>query len=259
MKQKIKSYVKKTFFDISRRCVGKVSSAHRIKSYECTSDGELKLLVLMHLLQEISEKHINILGFGVDFCRKQGFAWVATKYIVHITKHPLRNERIKISSWISENSLSSVTKDAVVCNAKGDILVSVSSQWSLISFSSRRPLLVEKTLPKFRIIGKRLFAEGFKKIRLPEIMDVSYIIHVTRDHIDFNKHVNNAYYVSWAAEAVEDKRALAKPLDIRIEFKRETLYGENLVVESKLDGTKTTHAIKSEDGQCKASVIINWS
>ena len=146
MKQKMKSYLKKTFFEITRLCVGKVSNTHRIKSYECSSDGELKISVLMHLLQEVSEKHINILGLGIDFCRKQGFAWVATKYIVHITKYPQRNEKVKISSWISENSTSSVVKDALICNMKGDVLVSVSTQWSLISLSSRRPLAVEKHL-----------------------------------------------------------------------------------------------------------------
>lgn len=261
MKQKLQFIARAAFFWTMRKCVAKVSIKHCVKSYECDSDGRLKLLSLMNLLQEVAEKHIALLGLGVDFCRELGFAWVATKYNIKINRYPLSKEKIKIVTWCSERPALTAIRDTVIVDGKGKILVQVSSQWSLISITKRRLVSIAATLPRYRVLNRKNFEDPFKRIKMFEKGETTKEFLVKRDYIDFNKHVNNALYPVWATEAVESQLGIvANPVEININFRKEALYGEKIRVETQKKGMTTLHRIQTADGERDLSFIrIQWA
>ena len=83
--KKIKINVKTIVFCIKQRLFSRFTETHRVKNYECGKDGKIKITFIMNLLQDVSENHVSFLGIGVDYCRQQHLAWVASKYRINIS------------------------------------------------------------------------------------------------------------------------------------------------------------------------------
>ena len=51
-----------------------------VRSYECDRDGQLRLITLLNIFQDVADSHANQMGLGYDFCRTKGLAWVGSNY-----------------------------------------------------------------------------------------------------------------------------------------------------------------------------------
>ena len=81
-----------------------------------------------------------------------------------------------------------------------------------------------------------------------ERVDLSTKLRVRLGELDVNGHVNNAYYLSWAAEAVpQDVYLSCGIVEADIVYKHEALSGMELLVETQQDGLSFRHRITSGD------------
>lgn len=120
---------------------------------------------------------------------------------------------------------------------------------------------MRENLPQYSIIPERALPTEFPKIKEVERIDEQTKFRVRFDDIDLNKHVNNAVYILWASEAVAPEFRLShNPYKIAINFKKEGLMGEKIMVNTEVDGLHTTHSIRTYDGEERelARAEITW-
>lgn len=234
---------------------------HALKVYEVTCFGDLKLLGLFNILQEVASEHADLLGIGYQACCKAGVAWVAASYHVDIKRLPQMGEKVFIETWIRDCLAVTSQRCYRIKDAKGNILIEGLTNWALINTNSLRPVAIAKNLKinMDEIDGERLSFSD-EKIRLapPEKIDTESHFISRFDEMDTNFHVNNAIYPTWAAESLPAYwQEKCVPEKVQINFKNPTKAFEKIDILTSVNKKETLHQIKVED-QTKALVQINW-
>ena len=240
----------------------KYSKQYSIRSYECDRNNNLRILTLMNIFQDMADINAAELGFGLDFCIKNGMTWVGTNYALEIDRLPKIHENIRIDTWPSAKNKLSAYRDFEVFGEDGSSIIRASSQWVLISLEKKRPISVADNMPLHQPLEERALDTDFPKIAEITDGDSQFKFRVRFDDIDMNKHINNAVYVLWAAEAVEAEFRLAhNPAKININFRKEGYMGEKIMITTRMDGNTSAHSIctyDSENARELARAVIEW-
>ena len=234
---------------------------HVLKVYEVTCFGDLKLLGLFNILQEIASEHADSLGIGYKACCEAGVAWVAASYRVDIKRLPKIEEKIYIETWIADCLAVTSQRCYRIKDKEGNILIEGLTNWALIDVKTLRPVAIAKGLriDMSEVDGEKLAFSG-EKIRLsaPEKVDVASHFTSRFDEMDTNFHINNAIYPTWAAESLPaDWQEKMVPEKVFINFKNPIKAFEKIDVLSSIDQNMTTHKIMVGE-TIKALVKISW-
>ena len=242
--------------------ISKYTKKYNIRSYECDKNNNLRILTLMNILQDIADDNAALLGFGLDFCIKNGMTWVGSNYVLDIKRLPKIHENITIETWPSARNRLSAYRDFEVFGEDGKPIIKASSQWILLNLEKKRPVSVEENLPIKEVVNERAIETDFPKMPEIERVDEDFKFRVRFDDIDINKHINNAVYILWATEAVNPEfRLNHNPKKININFRKEGYMGEKIEVLTQVTGKTTVHCIKTYDTDNVrelARVIIDW-
>ena len=241
--------------------MNKYAKKHTLKIYEVTCFGDLKLLSLFNILQEVASEHGEILGLGYNECQKKEVTWVAASYRVNINRLPKIGEQISIETWIAD--LEAVTSQRCyrIKDEQDNILLEGITNWALISTKTLRPVIIAKSLttnPE-QVDGEKLIFSG-EKIRLnePQRIDSEYHFTSRFDEMDTNFHINNAVYPAWASESLGQEWLENKtPKTIQINFKNAVKAFENISIFTQTENNESLHKIAVAD-QTKAIIKINW-
>ena len=241
--------------------VEKYSKDYLIRTYECDKNGELRLVTLMNIFQDMADEHAAQMGLGLEYCLAKGLAWVGSNYHLKIGRMPRLHEKITLITWPAVEKKLGAVRDFVINDAAGTEIVCASSQWILIDAAKKRPLALRENLPQYYTVAGRSMDEEFNA-RLPEAEREDYRIgfNVRFDDIDLNNHVNNAVYPLWASEAVPgDFRQSRRIAELEVAFKKECRFGEKVEVATELNGAETRHRISAvSDGRELSQVRIVW-
>lgn len=245
---------------VNGRQMQKISLSYHIKSYECDRNGDLRLLTLMNILQDVADTHASALDMGIEHCLKHGLAWVGSNYHLKIERMPKWHEKIEVTSWPAVEKKLSAIRDFVITDAADKPIVVASSQWVLVDVTRKKPVSLRENLPLYAVIDERALFSNFVKIADVEKVDTAKEFDVLYDDIDVNNHVNNAVYPLWATESLERNfRQNHTPEEIEIAFKKEGLYGERVISECQSDALHTLHSIRSlNDNRELAKLKVLW-
>lgn len=241
--------------------VEKFEREYAIRTYECDKRGDLRLITLFNIFQDMADTHASNMGLGLEYCMDKGFAWVGSNYHVKINRLPKLHEKIKVSTWPAVEKKLGAIRDFVVFSEKGEKIISAASQWILIDVARKRPLGLKDNLSHYEVVDDRAMDQEFNvKMADLEKTDKLMNFNVRFDDIDINNHVNNAVYPLWASEAVDAEfRFSHSPEEVEIAFKKECHPGERVTVLTQIDGTDTIHSIKSQtDDRELSKVKIKW-
>ncbi len=239
----------------------KALKEYLIRSYEGDAAGNLRIVTLFNIMQDVADFHASELGLGLDFCRSKGLAWVGANYHVKITKLPKIHQKITVSSWPAVEKKLGAVREFMIKDEADNELIRASSQWILIDFAKKRPVSLKENLPEYQIIPERAIETDFDKIENCNKEATKTEFKIRFDDIDVNGHVNNAIYPLWATESLDCAfRKSHTPIEIEIAFKKEALFGENIEVASVLDDVTSRHYISSAvDGRELARIKIIWN
>lgn len=240
----------------------KFEKKYNIRSYECDRNNNLRILTLMNILQDVADNSAATLGFGLDFCIKNGMTWVGANYILEIERLPKIHEDITIVTWPSAKNKLSAYRDFKIIGNKGETIIKASSQWILLSLEKKKPISVIDNLPEYQPVEERSIDTDFPKIQEIQNSTDKFKFRVRFDDVDLNKHVNNAVYILWATESVAPEfRLNHNPARISINFRKEGYMGEKIMVATQMDGNTSYHSIKTYDTDNErelARAIIEW-
>lgn len=237
----------------------KFEKEYKIRSYECDQKGDLRLVTLMNILQDMADTHAESLGVGMEFCLKNGYAWFGANYHIKINRLPRVHETIKVRTWPSEKKKIGAVRDFEIFDHENQSLILASSLWILIDFVKKRPLSMEKAISGYEPLNERALATEFAKLPAPERTDKTCRFSVRYDDIDFNRHVNNAVYLLWAAECTGyEYRQNHMPSEIEISYKKEGKPDDMINVSLQADDDVMLYDIAAEDQRDLARLRITW-
>lgn len=232
----------------------RLAQKYKLAYHDCDTNGNIRIVTLMNLLQDVTQKHTSKLGYGKEFLLLNR-GWVVTKYAIKIKKYPRAKDKITVLTWVSKTSKTMLLRQFMVVNAKGVVLIEAVSKWGLIDLVKKKPL----TLPPFFLCKKELFPTTFLQPQPKDAETITRTFPVLYDNIDFNGHVNNALYPFWATECVSPEfRKENMPCELLISFKKEALYGNEIIVSTQTEGLKTVSSLDSADQTNYAKVTIWW-
>ena len=241
--------------------VEKYSKNYQLRSYESDKNGDLRLVTLMNIFQDMADTHASVMGLGIDYCLAHGMAWVGANYHLKIARMPKIHEQIVVDTWPALEKKLGAVRDFVVKGADGNEIIWASSQWILIDVLKKRPLALRANLPQYCVVEGRAMDEDFNHhLEAPQRTDFKMQFNVRFDDIDMNNHVNNAVYPLWASEAVPSDFRLGKQIsELEVAFKKECRLGEQVVVLSEINEHETRHRIVAQgDNRELALVRIVW-
>ena len=141
-------------------------------------------------------------------------------------RYPEKGETIEVKTWPSVIKGIFTLREYEIHNSE-TALVQATSSWMAVDLNRKKPVRIEDALPSFSLYDRRAVQDDFKS--LPEIKstDIELKFPVLKKDLDFNKHVNNAVYIQWAAETVPKEIVMnLRPVQIEVNYKNETFYGD---------------------------------
>lgn len=238
----------------------KFEREYHIRSYECDKSGQLRLVTLMNILQDMADSHASKLGLGYDFCVHNGYAWFGSNYHIKIERLPQCHEQIRIQTWPAEKKKLGVIRDFAIFDQDNHCIIRASSLWILIDFARKRPIAIEKAIPDYHPLEERSLATDFQKLPPIETVHHTKVFQARYDDIDFNNHVNNAIYPLWAVETSSPEFHDSHfPAEIEIFYKKECHLDEMVEVLVQETNQACLYLIKSRtDDRELAQLKIIW-
>lgn len=211
----------------------------------------LKPAVLLNFLQDMAAKSIDKIGhqYSWDELCKKNLGWFLIRYRIEFDNYPVGLDRIKIQTENRGVQKISAYRDFEGVNpVTNERLFRAVSSWFIVNLENKSVVNISQEYPEFIKFEKREDDLQLKKLKPIDEFDFEKNFHVRYDDLDFNGHVNNTVYVTWAMEALDyDFRSSHNLKALDIYFKQEVRYGDDIISSVKIDceNLVTEHLIKN--------------
>lgn len=170
-------------------------------------NGKLSMEGIMHILGIAGQCHSDSVRDGVLEGSLGGIAWILTEWNIKILKRPESDERYTVATWARSQRAgvptSIVSRDFIMKGINGEELVLASSKFVLMNLSTGK---LARITPEMMDVYSPEDTEVMQippgKIRMPKEYGKEVYIPKRREDIDFNGHVHNTRYMSYALEAL---------------------------------------------------------
>lgn len=208
----------------------------RVRYSECDEHGSLSLQALINYLQDTSTFHSESIGRGVAYMQQRELGWLIAAWQIEIARLPRFNDQIAVDAWVYGMTRTQASRNFVMRDASGAPLVKADSLWFVFDFAAGRPIRIPQ--------DQNVYLTGEKRLDMPAMqrrLSVSGpsvdapALTVSEQHLDSNRHVNNAQYIGMALNALAaspDAVSLAVPVkstSICVQYKRQALLGDVIV------------------------------
>jgi acyl-ACP thioesterase len=177
-----------------------------VNENEVDEFGHICIQTLQKKIQNASNQHGYLLGFGFKDMNQIGLFWVVSRLMVEINFLPKLNQEITIETWLEAPSSAGINRYYQIVDQNMQILITGVAKWSLVS---RDTLKLVKT-NEFGFITDLEFNDELihfsfpvlKKIPRQDINSSLYIVKrkVSSNELDENNHVNNTVYIQYVID-----------------------------------------------------------
>ncbi len=240
----------------------KTEKEYEIKSYEVNANNELKPFVLLHHFEDIAYQNAENYGFGYSSTYPNGYGWFLLKYHIKFSTLPRIWEKIKITTFPCKSNGVQCRRDFEIFDCEGVKIGSAGSKWALVDINEKRIVNPHKVL-KFPLLEDNYAINTtFPKVEKPEKFDYEQNIKINFEDIDINRHVNNAYYVTWATQILDYDFLLNNSIkEMIIYYKKEAHFGIEVLSKAQFHAEEnaTIHSLQNKNtGEELAAMKIFW-
>lgn len=223
------------------------SEHFEVRASEVDTNGKITLSSVCSLFQEVAGNHALLLNFDITDLHKQGLTWVLHRMDIRINRFPKWRESITIETWPAAGDSLRAYRNYRILDEKGNELASCLSYWMMISMKSRRPVRMTEDILNTRLSDREnVLPVRSDKIPKVEEAESQKEIPVRRSDLDMNQHVNNARYLEWMSEPLNQGQ-ITRINNIDILFLREAVYGDTIFSQVKNSEHSTTlHQLKNQ-------------
>jgi acyl-ACP thioesterase len=186
------------------------------------------------LAQEIAVQGSAMVGAPDWVLKDRDIAWILSRMHVRFEQYPRLYDKVLLQTWHSGISGPLYTRDYLMLDADGNVLVRATSSWILMEISTRSITRVDRIFdlmsPEPQYDGRALDANA-PKVVWPKGLEPEYNVEHTVQYsdTDYNGHANNARYPVWAYDALPLEMVReSHPKDFFINYTRELHPGETV-------------------------------
>ncbi len=240
---------------------------HNLKIYSYLVDDEMNLSMpaLFGLIQEISSEHVNKCNIGWQNLRKSNLFWVLSKIHIKIARLPKWSEEIIIRTWGKCHDLLVNPRDYEMEDNEGNLMMKATSSWVILDAENGKIKKLDEfddrlVYPKEKEDAITTRAPKVPKIDIQEECNFNIVLN---SDIDMNKHVNNAHYVQWALDSVNQIfRQTHRLVEVVINYLSQAKLGDYYGIISKhVAENEYITSIFSKEGNmefCRIQSIANY-
>jgi YbgC/YbaW family acyl-CoA thioester hydrolase len=180
----------------------------QVRSYEVGADAEVRPDTYLNYLEEAGVRASASLGYDFNWYAINKRLWVARKLFIEYY-HPARlNDEISITTWISETRrVQAYRKYEMRRATDNELLLRARHMWVYLNAET---LLPTRMPAEFAVNFDPDEASDPTQIDMANLVPLampSPNYHMDDDRVryaelDQNKHVNNAVYVQWSEQAI---------------------------------------------------------
>jgi len=205
---------------------------YTVTSYESNNKLQLKLNCLFQWFTEISWEHAKILGVGFEEMNNSKVFWVLIGVKVKINKLPKWQDKVTLQTAPTGINGLYFSREFILIDEDKNVLVEADSKWLIIDKNTLRTIKpTEDEYKNLKIKSKNLDIE-FKRMHLQTGLTNIYKETVQYTDIDLHNHVNNAVYVRWIENILNNSSYFLKSKIIifSIQFLKEVMQNDNVLL-----------------------------
>ncbi|MEN8222444.1 MAG: acyl-ACP thioesterase domain-containing protein [Acidobacteriota bacterium] len=170
----------------------------KITSAETDMEARLRPGALVNLLIQSATHSADKLGFGYENLKKHNLFWVFSRLTVNIERPLKWNEVVEVETWPKDIDGLLYTRDFILRDERGKIVVKAASAWLPIDLETKRPKRKESFESDFFTYLKDKHALKDPPEKLPGVTEGDvFEVRSTYFDIDLNKHVTSTRYIDW--------------------------------------------------------------
>lgn len=183
---------------------------------------------MVRQMQCAAGEHLTLLGLDGDTMEGHGFLWMLIRTSLQIHRAPRQGEQVVVRTWFGPEKRWMYPGHYVFYTLCGEKLAEAASQWMLVDRNTRRladPPELLRALPDTSLEGEPELPA--RKISFPAELTGKAERTVQPHEIDRNGHMNNSYYLDWAAAIPDVKYRQGHALrSLWVEYSHELLAGQ---------------------------------
>ena len=225
-------------------------SNYKIGLEDIGRNNEATNKALLAIMQDIACLHSASVGYGVLEIETKKRAWMLLDWKMEVIKRPKYNDDIKVETWSRKVERLYAYRDFQIKDKEGNIIVIGTSRWIFVDTDRRRPVRLTADIADLyeSETDKSVFPEEIKDIEYEEDYIFKKEYYIQRRDIDINEHMHNLSYLDMAYEILPDDIYKNKIFDnVRIVYKKEIVYGENIECYYSQNNDKYIITAKSKD------------
>ena len=166
--------------------------------------GRLSCEALLRLLEDVGTHHSAAVSDGVIENRGDGIIWVLVEWRLKILRRPADRETLTVATWAMGQAPSAfIRRGYTVTDGEGREVLLAEGKFALFNSETGRPVRIDESMfAAYRPEERDVFASPAPKLRPLAAYRAETPFALRRDDIDFNGHVHNTRYVTFALEAL---------------------------------------------------------
>lgn len=189
-----------------------------VRTWDVDRNNRLSLASLFNFFQEVAGNHATELGVGKDALLRNNQAWILSRMTVILYRRPGWGERITVRTWPRGTEKLFAIRDYDITDGFGTTIAQGSSAWLLVDIDNLKPLRPQILTEKFPTNEEMpTIQDGVVSLKSQQDLQNAGTRSAAYSDIDYNGHVNNARYVQWIQDMLEEsilERANRFRLDI---------------------------------------------
>jgi medium-chain acyl-[acyl-carrier-protein] hydrolase len=221
----------------------------------------------MYYVQETTIRHTDCSPLPMKWYMNNRWAWIITNWLVKVFSYPRFGEKVKITTFPTRFKGLFSERWFEAFDERGELVALAYSNWMLVDLNNMKPIRPSNEIMRQwgdvlpepadrRTLYRALDPDAERFV----VSQREYI--VTRRDLDANNHVNNAKYIEWAFDDVEDEYYRRhKTAELKAVYRQQCFKGDKITINYyryKAEPDALATIFKNADGVVLAEIYSHW-
>ena len=170
--------------------------------------GRLSYEAILQILENVGAHHA---ARASDAVAAGGLAWMLLDWRIAVARRPGLFEPLQLRTWSRGKATALTTdRDFVVTDTAGGELLRAEAKFALVDVQAQKMTRISDELTRaYEPETERVFDCDAPRLHVPAAFDAVQPVVLRRGDIDYNGHVHNTRYVTFALDALPEADWLA--------------------------------------------------
>ncbi|MBP5168851.1 MAG: hypothetical protein ILP14_06570 [Oscillospiraceae bacterium] len=171
----------------------------RVSDYNQT--GRLSFEAMLQIIENTANHHMIA---AHDKLVNGDIAWVLADWRVVIKECPTEGQKLHVRTWTRAKArAAAIPRDFLVTGDDGREFFRANARFALLDMKTKRLVrITEELLEAYGPESEQIFDDEAPRLKAPEEFDFVGPLVLRRSDMDYNGHVHNTRYITFAEEAL---------------------------------------------------------